>query len=188
MKNLLFRLAVGLITFFAGVCAAILLVSGPRSVVGTPPLRVMETPQTEPQTSQTTDQVCARLWNSKEIGDEHKAVIAAQGFVLLTGYTNGTVGSANMAFPCVEGAGVDDDEESSGSRYDTLEDAAYGVSHVGRSGSRGWTVVFRYTERMGNARRKTGRAVTMDENFRNLRVEHCDFFLDKVEKKLKVGR
>src|SRR2546421_403614 len=181
MKHLLARLAVGLATFFVGVCAATFLVSSPRPVVVTTPLHVAEVPNAEAQTSQTTAQLCARLWNNKEASDEDKAVLAAQSFVALTGYTNGILGSGTMAIGCVEG--VDDTEESF--KYDTLEERAYGVSHVGSGGSRGWTVVFRYTKRMGDARRKTGRAVTMDENFHNLRVEHQDFFLNKVEKKLK---
>lgn len=184
MKHLLARLAVGLTTFFVGVCAATLLISSPRSIAVTAPLRVVEPPHVKPQTSPSTElsQRCSRLWENKEVGDERKAVLAAQSFITLEGYTGGGVDNNSIAIDCVERA--NDTEESFWSKYDTLEEVAYGISHVGRAGGRGWTVVFRYTGRTGNARLKTGRAVTMDENFRNLRVEHSDFFLNKVEKRL----
>jgi hypothetical protein len=186
MKQLLTGLVVGLITFFVGVCAAALLASSPRSVVVTMPLPVVGTLNTETRTSKTTAQLCARLWDSKEISDEDKAVLAAQSFITLEGYTYGVVSTNNMAVECVKG--TVDDEDTFRSRYDTLESEAYGVSHCAKGKSNGWTVVFRYTKRISNANGNTGRAVTMDENFQNLRVEHCDFFLDKVEKKLKPSR
>jgi hypothetical protein len=182
MRHLLTRLAVGLTTFSVGVCAATLFVRGPLPAAVTTPLPIVEVPDAQAQTTPATARRCARLWNNKEITNEQKAVIAAQSFITLEGYTDGSVDNSNIAIECVEG--VDNPEENFWSKYDTLEEIAYGISHVGRAGGRGWTVVFRYTERMGNARWKIGRAVTMDENFRNLRVEHKDFFLNKVEKKL----
>ena len=72
-------------------------------------------------------------------------------------------------------------------RYDTLEPNAYGFVY-GRKGKSGYTVVFRYTNRMGDSSKEVGRAVTMDENFRDLHVEHQDFFLSKIEKKLQSAR
>src|SRR5215204_2533947 len=185
MRHFLTRLAVGLATFFVGVCLSTLFVGTPHSVTATAPLPVLEAPKAETPTSQTVTEICFRqLWNNKEISDEKKAVIAAQAFVTLESYTDGILGSCNMALPCVEGRGEGEGEGSFRDRFDTLEWCAYGVSPCGRGGDKGWKVVFRYTERMGGSRMKTGRAVTMDEDFRNLRVEHCDFFLNKVEKKL----
>jgi hypothetical protein len=185
MRHLLIRLAVGLTTFFVGVCLPTLFVGTPHLVTVTAPLPVLEAPKAETPTSQAVTEICfRRLWNNKEISNEEKAVIAAQAFVTLEDYTNGILGSCNMALPCVEGRGAGEVEGRFRARYDTLECRAYGVSHFGRGGSKGWTVAFRYTERMGGSGMKTGRAVTMDEDFRNLRVEHCDFFLNKVEKKL----
>jgi hypothetical protein len=184
MRHLLTRLAVGLTTFLAGVCAAMLFVGSPRSVEIEAQSPVTAKQGTGAQASPSTAELCSRLWNNREVSDESKAIMAAQSFITLEGYTDGVMGSCNMALPCVEGRGQGNNRESYRNRYDTLECQAYGVSHLRKGGERGWTVVFKYTERMGGARMKTGRAVTMDENFMNLRVEHCDFFLNKVEEKL----
>jgi hypothetical protein len=81
-------------------------------------------------------------------------------------------------------------------RHNTLEPQAYGIFYRGRLGNdKGWTVVFRYSEKIikeleklpkskevGNPK-MTGRAVTMNEKFENLLVEHKDFLLDKVDRK-----
>lgn len=181
MRHHLTRLAVGLITFSVGVCVATLLVSSPRPVAVAIPAPVIEKQKAELQAPPTNAEICARLWAREDIIDEAKAIAAAQGFISRMGYTDGIARSADMMADCVEVS--DDLEESYGSRYDTLEPRAYGLSHSGRRGESGWTVVFRYTKRAGGSRMKTGRAVTMDEHFRNLRVEHRDFFLDKVEEK-----
>src|SRR5215204_5157791 len=111
MRHFLTRLAVGLATFFVGVCLSTLFVGTPHSVTATAPLPVLEAPKAETPTSQTVTEICFRqLWNNKEISDEKKAVIAAQAFVTLESYTNGILGSCNMALPCVEGRGEGEGE------------------------------------------------------------------------------
>lgn len=185
MRHHLTRLAVGFITFSVGVGAATLRVSSPRPVAFEIPVPIVEKQQAELQTPKTYTELCARLWARGDVSDEEKAVAAAQIFISRMGYTSysdHSEGSAVIMAPCVEG--VDDQEASYSSRYDTLEPHAYGLSYLGKGEGGGWSVVFRYTNRGGVSRIRTGRAVTMDEHFKGLRLMHCDFFLNRVDKKL----
>jgi hypothetical protein len=70
-------------------------------------------------------------------------------------------------------------DQTLASRQDTLERKAYGIARE-RKGKSGWTIVFRY--RNGNP--ENGRAVTMDLDGSNIRIEHKDFILSKVDKRL----
>ncbi len=120
---------------------------------------------------------------------EEKAVRRAEEFIRQNGYTTAPADRENLAHENVEF--YDSIDDLLKERYNTLETKADGVSPQGKGSRKGWTVVFRYSERIrreleksSQNARPTGRAVTMDENFQNLRVEHEDFFLDKIGRKL----
>jgi hypothetical protein len=126
---------------------------------------------------------------------EEKAVRLAEEFIRRNGYTTAPADKNNLSYETVEYSDSVDDLLKQ--RYNTLEAKAYGVFYRGRLGDeKGWTVIFRYTakvvkelEKLPNSKlvsnpKLTGRAVTMNGNFQNLLVEHKDFFLDKVDKKL----
>jgi hypothetical protein len=125
---------------------------------------------------------CNFLNSETSLSVEERAVLAAEEFIRRNGYTDRPADPNSMVRESIEWwPGV---EEALKFRHDTLRPKAFGLRYERRLGVEGWTVVFRYTNRVGGARMNVGRAVTMDEKFENLRVEHCDFFLDKVEKKL----
>ena len=118
---------------------------------------------------------------------EAKAVRIAEEFVKKNGYTNFPADKENLSHETVEF--YDNIEELLNERHNTLEPNAYGLIKHGRGNEKGWTVVFRYnkagikglSEKEYNS---LGRAVTMNENFENLLVEHKDIFIKFVEKKL----
>jgi hypothetical protein len=56
--------------------------------------------------------------------------------------------------------------------------------HGRKGGVPGWTVVFRYSHRSSKQERRNGRALTMNSEGSDLRVEHVDFILKYVERKL----
>jgi hypothetical protein len=127
---------------------------------------------------------------------EEKAVRIAEEFIARNGYTEVQADKSNLSHETVEF--YKDIDELLAFRQNTLEPKAFGVLYHGRlHDNKGWTVVFRYSERfrkMNERERKKfpapinlkeiGRAVTMNENFESLSVEHKDFFLAKVEKRL----
>lgn len=123
---------------------------------------------------------------------EEKAIRLAEEFIARNGYTDAPADKDNLSHETVEF--YDDIDELLKRRRETLEAKAYSVLPHGRGGQKGWTVVFRYSQKFrdnfkakdnpASNREKTGRAVTMNENFQNLLVEHKDFLLDKIEKKL----
>jgi hypothetical protein len=124
-------------------------------------------------------------------------VLIAEEFIARNGYTDVDPDRDNLSYEAVEFAnGIDKMLEE---RRNTLESRAYGVRYGGRMGTNGgWTVVFRYKKSGVDTPKakvkglgvdwslfeKSGRAVTMDADFGNLRVEHKGFWLDKVDKKL----
>ncbi|MBX3288898.1 MAG: hypothetical protein KF855_06075 [Acidobacteria bacterium] len=123
---------------------------------------------------------------------EQKAVRLAEEHIARNGYTKAEADRENLSFETVEFSGnVDEMLEL---RHDTLNPGAYGVV-FGRSDSKkGWTIVFEYSDRIKAERAKesndssnktlTGRAVTMNKDFKDLRVEHKAFILDNVDKVL----
>jgi hypothetical protein len=125
---------------------------------------------------------------------EEKAVRLAEEFIARNGYTDAPADKNNLSHETVEF--YRNTEELLKSRHNTLEPKAYGVYHHGRGNEKGWTVVFRYSgkviaeiEKLTNSALKgnptlSGRAVTMNENFENLLVEHKDYGLGYAEKKL----
>ena len=69
-------------------------------------------------------------------------------------------------------------------RHNSLENKAFGISRGRKSGSEGWTVVFRYKNLIARAPSKNGRAVTFNLDGSDPRVEHADFILAKATTKL----
>lgn len=118
-----------------------------------------------------------------ETGEE-KAVRLAEEFIRRNGYTDAPADRENLTKESIEWES--DTGRMLAARKNTLEAKAYGVSEGGRRSDKGWTVVFRHTWSKvdGKQNLKTGRAVTMDENFNKMMLEHVEFFLDKIKKKL----
>ena len=108
-----------------------------------------------------------------------EAVEMAERFIRDNGYTNYTPPPWRTLVP--ESIEFLPPEEWREFREDTLHRRAYGYSRGGRRGT-GWTVVFRHKRR--GAPTETGRAVTMDLDGADIRIEHSDFFLSAVETKL----
>jgi len=111
---------------------------------------------------------------------EEDAIRLAQEFIAVNGYTDlpRSKDKAKLSFELMDNLHGNVDQALA-SRQDTLERKAYGITRV-RQGKPGWTIVFRY--RNGNP--ENGRAVTMDLDGSNTRIEHKDFILSKVDKKL----
>ena len=113
---------------------------------------------------------------------EAQAIEAAENFIARNGYTDLPPDKEKLAHESIEwGSNVDDMLRS---RHNTLESKAYGVSLGRKGGSSGWTVIFGYKKPTYRQMRESGRAVTMDVNGSNIRLEHVDFILKKVDKKL----
>lgn len=127
--------------------------------------------------------------NSKETNSESaeaKAIRLAEEFIRRNGYTDVPADKDNLTYETIEAS--EDIDKILETRHNTLEPKAFGLSYHSKSGD-GWTVIFKYNEEylkniteMDLSNR--GRAVTMDENFENLTVQHKDFFLEYAEKKL----
>lgn len=177
MRSLTIRLTIALITFLVGVgAAAAWLARNYRSpvTVETPVVEQLPAPPVAPR-----DAVEAQTADGES--PDAKAVRLAEEFIARNGYTDLPPDRDNLSYETIEwGDGV---EEILRLRHDTLERKAYGLRRMGRMGGPGWVIVFRH--RGGDdSSVKTGRAVTMDKNFQNLRVEHKDFFLAGVDRKL----
>ncbi len=181
MRSFSIRLGVGLITFVAGVSLSLFWFSRSTPRVVITPMLVTEARDLSVERKPD----CALALQTSETPEE-KAVRLAEEFVARNGYTDLPPDKNSLSYENIEWAdGVDEMLET---RHDTLERKAHGLRYGAKMGEPGWTVVFRYTKRIGSAGGKAGRAVTMNENFQIHRVEHCDFFLDKVEKKLGASR
>jgi hypothetical protein len=109
----------------------------------------------------------------------HQAVAIAEKFIAENGYTKIPVADkSKIAFESLEGES--DVDAILKSRYNTLQEKAYGIRRDRKADNKGWTVIFRYTDKK---QQKNGRAVTMNLDGTNLRVEHQDIFLKAAEKK-----
>ncbi len=113
---------------------------------------------------------------------ERQAVEFAEKFIADNGYTDLPADQKNFTHESIESDS--NTAEILKSRFKTLENKAFGISRGRRSQQPGWTVVFRYRQNREEQSKKNGRAVTMDIDGTNPRVEHVDFILEKVEKKL----
>lgn len=113
---------------------------------------------------------------------ETEAIEFAEKFIEQNGYTDLPPDKDKLTKESIEW--VSDTDEMLKMRHNTLERKAFGISH-GRKGDKdGWTVVFKYKAPTDEQSRKNGRAVTMNGDGSKARVEHVDFILDKVDKKL----
>ena len=108
-----------------------------------------------------------------------EAIKLAEQFIAVNGYTNLPPDKRKFASETIEWESNIDDILKE--RHDTLEQKAYGVLRGRKSGSGGWTVVFRYKHPTNQHERKIGRAVTMNLDGRDIRVEHVDFILRFVK-------
>lgn len=113
---------------------------------------------------------------------EAQAIEFAEKFIERNGYTDLPPDKENLAYESIEWESNVD--EMLKMRHDTLERKAFGVSRGRKGGSAGWTVVFRYKNSSDEQTRRSGRAVTMNLDGSEARVEHVDFILAKVGKKL----
>ena|SRR5258708_2060431 len=105
-----------------------------------------------------------------------QAVALAEQFIAQNGYTDLPPDKTKLSYETIEWER--DVDRMLHQRHDTLERHAYGILR-GRKGSEpGWTVVFCYKAHCG----ATGRAVTMNLDGSEPRVEHVDFFLRHAKK------
>lgn len=179
MKSLALRLAVALTTFAAGVFLTLLTFDRPAP-------RAVATQTLDAATKFEVIEIPGCDLSGSFDGEsgetpEEKAVRLAEEFVARNGYTDLPPDRNNLSYESIEWAS--DKDKLLWSRHDSLERKAYGIRRGGKMGGPGWTVVFKPKGLNGDASRKTGRAVTMDGDFNNLRVEHKDFFLAGVHKK-----
>lgn len=122
-----------------------------------------------------------RPTNKLENG-EQKAVRLAEEFVKVNGYTDVPADKNKISYESIEF--TNNIDKLLFERRNSLESKAFGLLNESKGG-KGWTVVFRYKKLpLG----KYGRAVTMDENFKHLKVEHKEFILKFVKKKLNNER
>ena len=113
---------------------------------------------------------------------EAQAVQLAETFIAHNGYSDLPPDREHLAYETIEWESNID--EMLRMRYDTLERKAYGVSRGRKGGSLGWTVVFQYKHPSYREMRENGRAVTMNLDGSKMRVEHVDFILGRVDRRL----
>jgi hypothetical protein len=113
---------------------------------------------------------------------EAQAIRFAEQFIAQNGYTDLPPDKAKLAHETIEWES-DVDEMLKG-RHDTLERRAYGVVRGRKAGSAGWTIVFRYKHPADRKGRSLGRAVTMNLDGGDARVEHVDFILRYARRRL----
>ena len=113
---------------------------------------------------------------------ESQAIELAEKFVAQNGYTDLLPSKENLSYESIEWESNVDVMLKN--RSDTLEKKAFGLTPRRKNDAPGWTVVFRYAHPSDSSAKKNGRAVTMDVDGSDLRVEHVDFILEKVGKKL----
>ncbi len=104
-----------------------------------------------------------------------EAIIFAERFIAVNGYTDRAPDKSLLAYETIEWESNVD--KMLKVRHDTLEQKAYGIVSGRRGGAAGWTVVFRYKHRSDRWMRRIGRAVTMNPDGAEMRVEHVDFIL-----------
>src|SRR5215217_9044567 len=106
---------------------------------------------------------------------QSEAVAMAERLIAQNGYTDLPPDKTKLSYEMIEWESTVD--RMLQTRHNTLERRAYGV-RAGRNGSEpGWTVVFRYKHPRDRQMRSNGRAVTMNLDGSEPRVEHKDFIL-----------
>jgi len=139
------------------------------------------------ENSKTENNISPENKNLKVESADEKAVRVAEEFIKRNGYTDAPADKNNLSHETVEF--YENIDELLESRQNSLELKAYGFLRKGRSSEKGWTVIFRHNETKykdiaDKYHKNSGRAVTMDENFENLLVEHKNIFLEAAEVKL----
>ena len=179
MKPLIIRLIVAVLAFIIGVGAVSVWLYRRshrhiRTIENQTSIRAPET-QADPSV--------AHQEQPSEESPEARAVRTAEEFIIQNGYTDLPPAKDKLSYETVEMASSV--EEMLEWRQNTLVRKAYGVMYRGRMGTKGgWTVVFRINPRNGKEWDVWGRAVTMDKDFKNIRVEHKMFPLSNVDKRL----
>lgn len=119
--------------------------------------------------------LCVAAHSQKHQLTQSEAVALAEQFVAQNGYTDLPPDKTTLSSETIEWeTNVDRRLQE---RHGTLERRAYGIVSGRKGRSPGWTVVFRYTHPIDRHARSTGRAVTMNLDGSDARVEHVDFFL-----------
>ena len=113
---------------------------------------------------------------------EAQAVRLAEQFIAQNGYTDLLPDKEGLTYESIEW--TRDADKILQTRRDTLERRAYGIARNRKDDSPGWTVVFRYKPPAYPEMRDSGRAITMNIDGSDIRVEHVDFILSAVDKKL----
>jgi len=113
---------------------------------------------------------------------EAEAVKFAQQFIAQNGYTDLQPDKTRLANETIEWQSNVD--EMLKERRDTLQRRAFGIVRERKGSSAGWAVVFRYKHLSGREERRIGRAVTMNLDGGDARVEHVDFILRYIQRKL----
>lgn len=135
---------------------------------------------TEPNTKQVAGTQTPEI-KTADMG-ESQAVQLAETFIALNGYTDLPPAREHLSYESIEWESNVD--EMLRMRHDTLERKAYGLSRGRKGGSSGWTVVFQYRHQPHRQKGENGRAVTMNPDGGEMRVEHVDYILGKVERRL----
>jgi hypothetical protein len=112
--------------------------------------------------------------------NEAQAVKLAEQFIAQNGYTDLPPDKSRIVYETMDLKS--DIEKMLSARHDMLERDSYGIMRGRKGGSSGWTVVFLYKNSPPG--HPYGRAVTMRSNGSQMRVEHVDFILRFVAKKL----
>jgi len=120
--------------------------------------------------------VAGVAYSQKRRLTQAEAVAFAEQFIAQNGYSDLPPDKTKLSCETIEWEGNVD--RMLQERHDTLERHAYGVRRGRKGGDPGWTVVFRYKGHAG----ATGRAVTMNLDGSEPRVEHIDFFLRYANK------
>ena len=124
--------------------------------------------------------LCVAAHSQKRQLSQAEAVALAEQFVAQNGYTDLAPDKTKLSSETIEWeSNVDRMLQE---RHGTLERRAYGIVRGRKGGSAGWTVVFRYTHPIDRHARSTGRALTMNLDGSEPRVEHVDFLLRYARK------
>src|SRR5882672_7653488 len=124
---------------------------------------------------------------------EAEAVAVAEQFVADNGYTDRPADLSKLKLELLDSLSKTSLARIAAGRHGQLERNAWGVLRV-RSRAPGWTVVFRYrSQANGNALLLTeegeqiedpdlARAVTMDPDGGNIRIEHKEFYASAAKR------
>jgi hypothetical protein len=124
--------------------------------------------------------LCGAAYSQTRQLTQAEAVALAEQFIAQNGYTDLMPDKTKLSYETIEReSNVDRMLQE---RHGTLERRAYGIVRGRKGGSAGWTVVFRYTHPIDQRARSTGRAVTMNLDGSEPRVEHVDFLLRYARK------